>query len=794
MKKIKIIILILLMFAGSSFVSGFILVDQARAVEDTMDPRELQLKIPFGQFSDLGKIQEVTAKKKNPLTGEDETYKFIEIPWLAKYIGNVYRYGVGLGSIIAVLALMLGGLMYMSAGLSPAMVGRSKQIMLGAVTGLVLLLGSYIMLYVINPNLIQLKPIQVEIVKTAVMVGETSCSVLGNADQPVYKSVEVDPTKSGSKGTSGATWNTSKETCGETFPVRLKAGVEKKGELTVGGQTCMSDYCENENLSCINDIATGKRSCKSVFINGSITIPTAVDSLLCGNALGAAALGLKLSEGFYLDSLKLVYRSPGTTDWKPLSEPIALAEGGKMQTSYGIERKDLIGAVRLKDMPANTQLALEIEVNNASLVLLPTIDKTFVVSADSGDPKLATSVAPIIACRSGSPAVSIYQRKQHLASKEISIGDAAKIWKIVPPEKTLTVGALRASTSGVKWDINITANFFNCKKDLGTVEFKEPGCSALSVIGNCEGAGVGNTCVREESSTVFSQGQSITRKVKVPIPNACPAPLICNVEAEVCSCGSANTSCVSDASCSAENYCNFNICSPRDGNKGDSCQPGKVFKEADGSLSAIQVCKYNSAGGSAGLICDANLPNTTNVCVDGPKQCSSEDDCKALPYKDADCTAGYCDCDDDDDACAGLQRDGSFYRCAENKSDELYGGADSCVLKPVVGSGENCDPEDKWACVAGYFCGDEINKCVKAPVACIDDTGEEADYICVDYAGDVEVYAGWGRPADNQSWTGDCQNGYCNCDDDDECADGYTCINNITDLYNSNGTCAVVEN
>ncbi|MBU1131882.1 hypothetical protein KKC32_01330 [Patescibacteria group bacterium] len=86
----------------------------------------------------------------------------VSIPYLADYLIAVYNYGVGFAAIVAVLALMIGGILYLTAGPLPSNVAQAKKIMFGAVTGLVLLLGSYMILNIINPNLTKLKALQIE--------------------------------------------------------------------------------------------------------------------------------------------------------------------------------------------------------------------------------------------------------------------------------------------------------------------------------------------------------------------------------------------------------------------------------------------------------------------------------------------------------------------------------------------------------------------------------------------------------------------------------------------------------
>lgn len=95
------------------------------------------------------------------------------IGWLSQYIGAIYRYGVGFAAVLAVLMIMIGGVVWLtSAGSSPR-VSTAKDFITSAITGLVLALFSYTILYTINPALVALKPLEVPQV-TDVDVGELS--------------------------------------------------------------------------------------------------------------------------------------------------------------------------------------------------------------------------------------------------------------------------------------------------------------------------------------------------------------------------------------------------------------------------------------------------------------------------------------------------------------------------------------------------------------------------------------------------------------------------------------------
>lgn len=91
------------------------------------------------------------------------------IPWIAQYIVAIYRYGLIIAAMFTVIAFMISGIMYLTAGGLPQNITKAKSISFGALTGVVLLVSSYLILNMINPNLTELKSLTIETFKTDVL-------------------------------------------------------------------------------------------------------------------------------------------------------------------------------------------------------------------------------------------------------------------------------------------------------------------------------------------------------------------------------------------------------------------------------------------------------------------------------------------------------------------------------------------------------------------------------------------------------------------------------------------------
>jgi len=88
----------------------------------------------------------------------------ISVPWIAEFIVGIYKYALGIAAVLAVLMVMFAGVMYLISAGNPQKVGQAKNFIIGAISGLVILASSYLLLYLINPDLTRLGPIVIEAV------------------------------------------------------------------------------------------------------------------------------------------------------------------------------------------------------------------------------------------------------------------------------------------------------------------------------------------------------------------------------------------------------------------------------------------------------------------------------------------------------------------------------------------------------------------------------------------------------------------------------------------------------
>lgn len=75
----------------------------------------------------------------------------------AQYISKLYEWGISATGILAAIMIMIGGLLYLTAGGSQERVSNAKSYISNALIGLFLAMTSYLLLQTINPSLLTLK-------------------------------------------------------------------------------------------------------------------------------------------------------------------------------------------------------------------------------------------------------------------------------------------------------------------------------------------------------------------------------------------------------------------------------------------------------------------------------------------------------------------------------------------------------------------------------------------------------------------------------------------------------------
>ena len=100
---------------------------------------------------------------------------------LPEYIKYLFSFGIAIGGILAFLIFVYGGFLWLTSAGNPTAIGTAKTKIFGAIIGLCLLLGSYLVIGMIDPDLKELKDIPDMLGKTGIYLCDTTADCAINS-------------------------------------------------------------------------------------------------------------------------------------------------------------------------------------------------------------------------------------------------------------------------------------------------------------------------------------------------------------------------------------------------------------------------------------------------------------------------------------------------------------------------------------------------------------------------------------------------------------------------------------
>ncbi len=119
-------------------------------------------QIPIPGFSGLSK----------PVCTTEGGVESCGISWISDYVFAIYTYGLTVVGVIAVLILMAAGLLWIVSGGDSGKINQAKGMIMGSVTGLLLIVGMNLLLSYINPDLVNRKMLVLSTVEKVVLEGD----------------------------------------------------------------------------------------------------------------------------------------------------------------------------------------------------------------------------------------------------------------------------------------------------------------------------------------------------------------------------------------------------------------------------------------------------------------------------------------------------------------------------------------------------------------------------------------------------------------------------------------------
>lgn len=196
----------------------------------------------------------------------------IEVP-IASQIAGFYKWALGIGGLVALGIIVFGGILYTVSAGNASKQDDAKQWVTGALIGLILLFGSYLILNTINPNLTVLKDVTLK--------RNVSAPTL---DNPVSVPIVALPSVASRPPTCLGSPPPN------TIPDRWQS-------LKEAGIPC-NDY-GNASAGCyVSDSGCALLNASGVFCGGNFVAGgncrTKLDSTLINNLLAAEGAGFKI--------------------------------------------------------------------------------------------------------------------------------------------------------------------------------------------------------------------------------------------------------------------------------------------------------------------------------------------------------------------------------------------------------------------------------------------------------------------------------------------------------------------
>ena|SRR5690348_9269916 len=93
----------------------------------------------------------------NPCVSTTQPDGTVQAGNLPQCVAQVYKWSLGIGTLLALLMTVIGGYYIMTSRGNAEQSSRGKEMITGAIIGLVLLFCAYLILYTINPDLTSLR-------------------------------------------------------------------------------------------------------------------------------------------------------------------------------------------------------------------------------------------------------------------------------------------------------------------------------------------------------------------------------------------------------------------------------------------------------------------------------------------------------------------------------------------------------------------------------------------------------------------------------------------------------------
>lgn len=293
MKRLAVAVIVLGMLAGFFGLLGYR--SPARAQTETPPPpcytwsaqnNKIVLNVKFPGLPVI-----------NCIKSDGKAAEYAYIGTFGDYLVKFYQWFAGAAGVLAVFMMMFGGFQWLTAAGNAGRIGQAKETITGAIVGLILLLGSYVLLNTISPAFVAFKPLAPRHI-TGLAAGFATCY-----DNTVTSS-----------GTSGSTGSGSGALTG-----------------TAGGNQCSAGGCSPlQNSTCAS--RGGQCGCEVVCQGDEVQVPFAS----CGSIGDNVIKGLVAVQGKALNPGDSTFLQYPPVTWGDLYNAYRQATGQSKIEKKGI--------------------------------------------------------------------------------------------------------------------------------------------------------------------------------------------------------------------------------------------------------------------------------------------------------------------------------------------------------------------------------------------------------------------------------------------------------------------------
>jgi len=193
---------------------------------------------------------------------------------IGDFIKFIYQYAFIVGSVIAVMVIIVAGVMYIFSGGNQDTIGQAKKKIYGSITGLILMALSYTILNTINPYLVNLRLPSIWAVNTAGIAPVNCESLDKNTNIALAKLATSSSTIPMGQEPFFKSGNTTTTICGNDYYVDK-----------TNGQTCGGSSCPVDRQTCYQPLTDENKSCQPANVATIVYSSSVLNNLIQGNTL-----------------------------------------------------------------------------------------------------------------------------------------------------------------------------------------------------------------------------------------------------------------------------------------------------------------------------------------------------------------------------------------------------------------------------------------------------------------------------------------------------------------------------